>query len=427
MSVRARALRLIAPVLSCAFLSSSLALASAPQGGLVLEYGQPIPGASEPDPLNALRTPAVGNDGTWATLAGNLPGFGQDAVTNLLVKNGVVLLEEGVSRLNGRIVRGIETPRVLDDGRVLTLALIGSLSSSDEVIALDDEVLLGEGDVVLDRTGAAIGTLGGIRSGDLFITDDGRVIVRAFVTDASGASEVRVVARDITTAGSQPFSLLGPGDVLLDGSMVNSVQHVDVSRNGRLASYGREVTTDGVARTVYRVDGVLALEDRDAAPLPGATYAIPTSVFGGSGLAVSNDGKLGLLGNAETSSTSEVIVASGDELIAVIGQSPVGSAGPAINDVAAGSLDMTESGQLVWVARDENLDYGVYLDGERLIFPGQPAAGSTLVDAGVPAFSFFASPLSTRAGFLIEVVELADGRRGLWLLQRSIGVSLACG
>ncbi|MEM6675019.1 MAG: hypothetical protein AAF726_19375 [Planctomycetota bacterium] len=411
--------------LSFALAVSWLATSAAAQGQLVLNFGEPVPGASDTAPLNALRTPGVGNDGTWATLAGNLsfsPGF----ATNLLVKNGTVLLEEGVSRLEGRVVRVIEQPSVLADGRVLTICAIGSLSFPDEVVVLDDQVLLREDDTALDRAGNAIGTVGGIR--EAFVTDDGRVIVLAFVRPASGPSELHVLAQDITTVATLPFSIFGPGDVLPDGATVINVLGLDVSANGRVATYGSEFSPTGMARTVYRVDGDVEIQNGDPAPLPGATYRTPTSTFSSSGFAVSRSGRLGLLATVESGGVTTEIVASGDVLVTEIGQSPIGTNDPAVAFPAGAGFDMTLDEELAWVARDENLDYVVYLEGERLLAPGMPIDGSTLVRAGVGSGQpGFVHPLSTNGGFLTEIVELADGRRGLLLMQRSIGASLSCG
>ncbi|MEM6673138.1 MAG: hypothetical protein AAF726_09850 [Planctomycetota bacterium] len=407
-------------------LAVSLAASAAAQDQIVLSYGQPVPGASSADPLNSLRSPAVGNDGTWAVLAGNVDLFPQDFAANLLVKNGTVLLEEGVTRVGGRTVRTIELPRVLDDGRVLSHCEVGSLSFVDDVIVLEDEPILSEGDTVVDDAGASLGTVGGIR--EAHVTDDGRVIALAFVQSPLGTSRLRVIARDITTVGSLPFSLLGVGDVLPDGSTVTALFGLDVSANGRVATYGSERTAAGLNRTVYRVDGDLALQDGDPAPLPGATYSVPTSTFSSSGFAVSSSGRLGLLGSVDGVSIPGSIIVSGDDLIAVEGQPPVGSGGPAIRFAAGGGFDMTLDDELVWVARDVNDDYGIYVDGERLIAPGMPIDGSTLLRAGrgfgQPGF---VTPLSTNGGFLIEIVELVDGREGLLVMQRSIGESLACG
>ncbi|MEM9379365.1 MAG: hypothetical protein AAGB93_05385 [Planctomycetota bacterium] len=342
------------------------------------------------------------------------------------MKNGVVLLEEGVSELEGQVVRTIELPKVLDDGRVLSICSAGSLSFPSELVALDDEVVLREGDTVLDRAGNALGTVGGIR--EAHVTDDCRVIVLAFVRPAAGPSQLRVIARSLTTVGTLPFSLFGEGDVLADGSVVATVQGLDVSANGRVATYGAEATATGTFRTVYRVDGVLELQDGDPAPLPGATYQVPTQVFASSGFAVSPSGRLGLLGSVESAAGPANIIASGGVLLAEIGEPPVGSTDPAIVTAAGGGFDFTERDQLIWVARDLQLDYVIYLDGERLLGPGLPIDGSTVVGAGIGMGQpGFVNPLSTNGGFLTEIVELADGRRGLLVLQRSIGDSLSCG
>lgn len=406
--------------------ASILALSPAAQGELVLTYGQPVPGASAATPLNSLRSPVVGNDGTWAALAGNDPSFPTDLITNLLVKDGSVVLEEGVSLIGGDVVWSIEQPRVLDDGRVLALCGIGSLTFPRDAVVLDGAVVLQRGDAVQDASGGPIGEITSIR--EAHVTADERVVALAFVSEITGSASLRVLARDLTDPNAAAFSLVGPGDALPGGWTVQTVAGLDVAPNGRVATYGSEVSSTGASRTVYRVDGGLALEDGDPAPLPGSTYSIPTATFAASGFAVSPAGALGLLASVEPGGATTNIVASGASLVAVVGQAPVGSTGPAILDVAGLGFDMTERDEVVWVATDENGDHGIYVESERVLGPGIEVAGSILVGAGRgPGQPGFVQPLSSNGGFLTEIVELADGRRGLLLMQRSVGERLTCG
>lgn len=406
--------------------ASLLALSAPPDGQLVLTYGQPVPGASAATPVNSLRSPVVGNDGTWAILAGNDPSFAQDQITNLLVRNGAVLLEEGVSLVDGEVVRVIEQPRVLDDGRVLSLCRIGSLAFAQDAVVLEDEAVLMRGDLVQDASGGPIGEITSIR--EAHVTADERVIALGFVASPAGGSALHVIARDLTDPNSVAFSLVAPGDSLPGGWTVQTVSGLDVSRNGRIATYGSESSSTGAWRTAYRVDGGLALEDGDPGPLPGSTYSIPPANFASSGFAVSPSGVLGLLATVEVGGATTNIVASGASLVAVIGQPPAGSSVPALQNVAGLGFEMTERGALAWVGFDSNGDHGVYVGSERILGPGAWVEGSTVVEVGRgPGQPGFVRPVSPNGGFLTEIVELADGRRGLLLMQRSIGARSTCG